>query len=79
MEERISPPEGVFMNPGESPRGVFNSRGEWPLCEDRAFADLVSIKLSKLADGDEKEELKLQILHSLVTAQRHQRMKNNGL
>ena len=45
------------------------------ISEDQAFSNLVAVKLSKIKEGDEKENAKMEILQSLVVVQRRQRAK----
>ena len=50
--------------------GKDNTAKREEMSEDQAFSDLVAVKLSKIKEGDEKENVKMEILQSLVAVQR---------
>ena len=47
------------------------------ISKDQTFSDLLAVKLSKIKEGDEKENVKMEILQSPIAVQRRQRANEN--
>ena len=48
------------------------------LTEDQLFAQMVGVKLAKISEGDDKEDIKLDILTSLSNLLKKQKRENNN-
>ena len=60
------------------PRTCSSSGSSKSLTEDQLFAEIAGVKLAKISEGEDKEDIKLDILTSLSNLLKKQKRENNN-